>query len=59
MAWILVRGKKSNAEKYVWYDTTLNGDEGGDGLCFHMCMFMHRKGPEESIDSLTVVTPGR
>lgn len=49
---------KSKAEKYV-YDTTLNGGECGDGLCFHMCMFMHRKGPEESIDSLTVVTSGR
>lgn len=50
--------EKSKAEKYV-YDATLNGGEREDGLCFHMCMFMHRKGPEESVDSLTVVTSGR
>lgn len=58
MAWISVRGKEI-MPKNVWCDTILNGGKVGAGLCFHMCMFMHRKGPEESIDSLTVVTPGR
>lgn len=55
MAWI--SQGKSNTARDVW-DTTLNGGECG-GELFPYVHVMQRKGPEESIDSSTAVTPGR